>query len=277
MPDFRMTPNAFPIASVIDAAQRNNQLQEQAREAGNRSIIEGLRSIGQVGQSLFDQKVKVAQALAGAHMYAQTPEGQQMLGTNQVADTAQGPVTRNQTASYNPSSGTVTPLKSPVDVRTLATAMLGESPMAVQQQMFERQKQNQQFGLEQRKQAFTEKMKPLELAQQERLTSALTGVRSQQVTGEQQNNIRNQITSLQGKQAQAIKDFPELTGTFISGLLPSGSNAKEEAAFKDYQDTQKQIDDYNRQLYGGGAPANSPLKHMSTADLLAIVNQSKTQ
>lgn len=276
MPDFRMTPNAFPVASVIDAAQRNNFLQEQARQAGNSSLISGLQSIGQVGQSIYDQKVRMAQALSGAKMYAQTPEGQQMLGTNTVAAGPSGqPVTQNQTAAYDPGAGTVTPNQSPVQMKDLQTAMYGESPSNMLTQLFERQKQRQQFGLEQQKQAFTEKMEPIKLAQQAELTRALTGVKASEVTGQEKSNIRNQITSLQGKQAQAIKDFPELSGTFVRGILPPGSNAREEAAFKDYQDTQRQIDDYNRQLYGGGAPTNSPLKHMSTADLLAIVNQSK--
>lgn len=139
MPDFRIQPNSFPIASVIDAAQRNNQLQEQARQSGNQALITGLQSIGQIGQSLFDQKVKVAQALAGAHMVANTPEGQQMLGTNQVASTAEGPVTQNQTASYDPSTGATTPLKSPVDVRTIATALYGASPKDLLEHMTQAQ------------------------------------------------------------------------------------------------------------------------------------------
>lgn len=63
MPDFKFNSN-FPIASVIDAAGRNAQLQEQAREAGNRSLIEGLQSIGQIGESLYDTKRRVAQSLA---------------------------------------------------------------------------------------------------------------------------------------------------------------------------------------------------------------------
>lgn len=63
MPDFKIQPS-FPIASVIDAAGRNAQLQQQAREAGNRSLIEGLQSIGQVGQSLYDTKKRVAQSLS---------------------------------------------------------------------------------------------------------------------------------------------------------------------------------------------------------------------
>lgn len=63
MPDFNIKPS-FPIATVIDAAGRNAQLQEQAREAGNKSLIEGLQSIGQVGESLYAKKQGIAQALA---------------------------------------------------------------------------------------------------------------------------------------------------------------------------------------------------------------------
>lgn len=265
----------FPIGDVINAATKNAQLQEQSRQAGNASLIAGLQSIGQVGQSIYDQKVRMAQALSGAKMYAQTPEGQQMLGTNPVAAGPSGQVvTPNQTAAYNPGTGSVTPNQSPVQMNDLQTAMLGESPSNMLTQLFERQKQRQQFGLEQQKQAFTEKMEPIKLAQQAQLTQALTGVKASQVSAEESGNIRNQVTALEGKKAQYIKDFPELTGTFLKGVLPAGSNAKEEAAFNDYQETQKQIDNYNRQLYGGGAPKGSPLKHMSTADLLAIVNQA---
>lgn len=293
MPDFTMKPT-FPIGDVINAATKNAQLQQQAREAGNQSLIEGLKSIGQVGQSLYNQKLQMAQALAGAKMFAQTPEGQQMLGPTTTTTTAQPTVMRNQTAAYDPTTGSVTPnaemsgvgtlgppqttttsTPSPIKMQDLQTAMYGESPSNMLTQLFERQKQRQQFGLEQQKQAFTEKMEPVKLAQQAQLTQALTGVKASQVSTEAASNIRNQITALEGKKAQAIKDFPELTGTFLKGILPAGSNAKEEAAFNDYQNTQKQIDDYNRQLYGGGAPKNNPAAHMSTADLLAIVNQSK--
>ncbi len=251
MPDFRLQPN-FPVASVIDAAQRNNALQEQAREAGRQSLVEGLKSIGQVGQSLYEQKFRMAQALSGAKMFAQTPEGQQMLGTNPVAAGPGGQtVTPNQTASFSPDTGAVTPNQSPVKMNDLQTAMYGESPSNMLTQLFERQKQRQQFGLEQQKQAFTEKMKPLELAQQERLTTALTGVKSAQVSVEEKNNIRNQIAALETRKNAASAKFPELAGTFVSGLLPKGSNAQQEAALKDYQDAQRGIDTYNQQLYGG--------------------------
>lgn len=135
MPDFRIQPNSFPIASVIDAAQRNNQLQEQARQAGNQSLIAGLQSIGQVGQSLFDQKVRMAQALAGAKMYAQQNPG--LVGDNQVTKTPQGPVTQNQTAAYDPNSGTVMPSK-PMDISTIASAMYGIEPKDIMQNQVQR-------------------------------------------------------------------------------------------------------------------------------------------
>lgn len=88
MPDFRLQNN-FPISSVIDAAGRNAQLQEQAREAGNKSLIEGLTSIGQIGQSLYDTKKRVAQSLAIGRQFdvpddvakSMTPEQLLQVGT----------------------------------------------------------------------------------------------------------------------------------------------------------------------------------------------------
>ncbi len=280
MPDFKMQSNAFPIASVIDAASKNAQLQQQTRDEGNRSLVEGLKAIGGVGQSLYDMKWRMAQALAASKMYAQTPEGQQMLAPTTTSTTTQAPVMRSQTAAYDPGTGSVTPngppaigpampnagmtgvgttvpqtktttTPAPVNMGDLQTAMYGESPSNMLTQLFERQKQRQQFGLEQQKQAFTEKIEPQKLAQQAALTTALTGVKSKQVGVEQENNIRNQIATLEARKAAAITKFPELSGTFISGLLPKGSNAQETAAFQDYNDAQKQIEGYNRQLYGG--------------------------
>lgn len=63
MPDFRMQQN-FPIAEVLNAAQQNARLQLQAQTQGQQSLVEGLKSIGEVGQSLFDTRKRVAQSLA---------------------------------------------------------------------------------------------------------------------------------------------------------------------------------------------------------------------
>lgn len=63
MPDFTFKNN-FPIAEVINAAQRKAALEQQNKTEGNQQLLAGLQSIGQVGQSLVDKRMKVAQALA---------------------------------------------------------------------------------------------------------------------------------------------------------------------------------------------------------------------
>lgn len=83
MPDFRMQQN-FPIATVIDAAGRNAQLQEQSREAGNKALIEGLQSIGEVGQSLYDTKKRVAQSLALGRKYGLDDDVARSLEPDQI-------------------------------------------------------------------------------------------------------------------------------------------------------------------------------------------------
>lgn len=78
-----MQPN-FPVATIIDAAGRNAQLQEQAREAGNKSLLEGLQAIGQVGQSLYDQKKRVAQSLALGRKYGLDDATSRVLDQDQI-------------------------------------------------------------------------------------------------------------------------------------------------------------------------------------------------
>lgn len=64
MPDFNFKSGTFPIAEVISAAQRKSALEQQARTEGNQQLLQGLTAIGQVGQSLVDKRMQVAQALA---------------------------------------------------------------------------------------------------------------------------------------------------------------------------------------------------------------------
>lgn len=63
MPDFRMQNN-FPIASVIDAAQRKGQLDNETTLKQSELFNQSLGAIGTIGKSLMDQKKQVAQALA---------------------------------------------------------------------------------------------------------------------------------------------------------------------------------------------------------------------
>lgn len=111
MPDFRIQPS-FPISSVIDAASRNAELQEQARQEGNKSILEGLQGIGQVGQSLFDTRKRVAQSLAiGRHLgvpdeISRTLDPSEVLSTaaakNKIPDTLQTVLLLNPSLANNP-------------------------------------------------------------------------------------------------------------------------------------------------------------------------------
>ena len=275
IPNYNIQPT-FPIASVIDAAQRNNALQYMAQQQGQQSLVQGLGAIGQIGESLYQRKLAMAQALAGAKMYAASPEGQQMLAPTQTQTPIPQAVTPNQTAAYDPTTGSVTPnaspttsttpqspvaslpkmtqtlqTPSPISMGDLQTAFMGEKPSDLMTQLFERQKARQQFALDTRKQAFTEQTEPIKLAQQEEFNKGLLGLRGQGLTLDQQNNLRTQITNLATRQDAIRKEFPELTGTFIKGVLPEGSNAKEAAAFKAYQDIQNQMDDYTEQLRTG--------------------------
>lgn len=83
IPDFTLKQN-FPISSVIDAAQRNAALQQQARQQGNQSLIDGLQTIGQVGQSLVDQRRQIAQAMILGQQFGMTPQETQGLSPEQV-------------------------------------------------------------------------------------------------------------------------------------------------------------------------------------------------
>lgn len=250
IPNFNMQNN-FPISSVIDAASRNAQLQQQALQAGNQSLVAGLTSIGQVGQSLYNQKLQMAQALAGAKMYAQTPEGQAMLSPTTTSTTTRAPVMRNQTAAYDPTTGSVTPnaglsgvgatipqtqtttTPAPLKLQDIATAMLGESPSAIQQQAFDRQKQNQQFGLEQRKQALAEQIEPKKVNLEASIQSMLAGIKGQEA-GTQATHVSNQdIDSLLQRRADLSKDLP--TGWWNSINNDKAEEAKQQIAGIDSQ------------------------------------------
>lgn len=87
IPDFTMKPQ-FPIASVISAAQQNAQLQQQARQQGQQSLLEGLQSIGQIGQTLVDHRRSMAQALALGHALGMAPEETQGMMPDQVLEAA---------------------------------------------------------------------------------------------------------------------------------------------------------------------------------------------
>lgn len=275
MPDipsqsFNMQPT-FPMASVIDAAQRNNALQLQAQQAGQQSLVQGLGAIGQVGQSLLNRRMQMAQALAASKLYAATPEGQQMLGTNQVTQGPAGqPVTMNQTAQGGVGVAP-TPNTTGVTPTDLQTAFIGDKPSDLLTQLFERQKQQQQFGIENRKQALAENVEPQKVAGELAIQKAGLGIKGQEVGIQQQGNIQNQITGLQQKKAELVKSLPVNVFGWQSQQAVA---AKQQMA-----DIDAQIAKYQSQLPGGtqSGPTGSAT-HLSTEDLMNIAKgQNLTQ
>lgn len=227
MPDFKMQPNAFPVASVIDAAQRNSALQLQARTQGQQSLIDGFKAIGQVGQSLYEQKLRIAQALANAKMYGQTPEGQSILGTNQVTSGPMGqPVTRNQTAAYDPTTGTVTPNQSPVGIQDIAKSMEGMAP----RDLFENLAKSQTARIQQGELDLKRQTEPQKIALDADLRKLLLGIQGQGATNTDVNNLLT-------RRAEAAKDLND--GKWHWGGNPKADEAKAEIARIDQQLSEK--------------------------------------
>lgn len=63
MPDFRLQPT-FPISSVIQAAQRKGELDNETTMQQSQLFNSALTQIGTISQSLMDKRRNVAQALA---------------------------------------------------------------------------------------------------------------------------------------------------------------------------------------------------------------------
>lgn len=63
MPDFRMQNN-FPMADVINATQKKGQLDNQTALQQSELFNQAIGKIGEIGQSLYDSKKRIAQSLA---------------------------------------------------------------------------------------------------------------------------------------------------------------------------------------------------------------------
>jgi hypothetical protein len=272
MPDFRMQPNAFPIASVIDAAQRNNALQLQARTQGQQSLIEGMKAIGQVGQSLYDQKMRIAQALAQADIYKKNhPE---LFNKVETVTKSQAPINRNETASFDPSTGAVTPNTGMSGVagqvpltrrvesngsfsipdKTLQDAFMGMTA----NDFFDNQVQNRAAKTGEADLAFKEKYKPQELAidakrasTDEMLRMILANIESGKAKEDKAKNKVDEINSL-------LKTKADLTKMVSTGFF---SNDQSDLA-------KSQIKEVDQKLATLGYGAS----HLSTQELLDIVN-----
>lgn len=83
IPDFTLKPS-FPIASVIEAAQRRAQIEQQNRTAGNETLIKGLQTFAQGVDSLSQRRRQMAQAVKMGAAMGMAPEEVQGLSPEQV-------------------------------------------------------------------------------------------------------------------------------------------------------------------------------------------------
>lgn len=150
----------FPIAGVADLIANRGVKENQMQQQQYQNLVQGLGLFQNGVQSLVDRRNQMAQALAGAKLFSQTPEGQQIMGTNQVTSTAAGgPVQHGQTAAYDPKTGAVAPNTSPINLQTLATSMYGIAP----KDMFEHQIQQQAGRRQQEELALKQQIEPKKL------------------------------------------------------------------------------------------------------------------
>lgn len=116
MPDFRLQPS-FPIASVVDAMQRKAVYQNQDKLQQSQLFDSAIGKIGEIGQSLFDSRKRVAQSLALGRQFdvpdevSRTMEPEQVL---QVGALKKGEVDMNMLMNIlHPGTGGTTPSVSP--------------------------------------------------------------------------------------------------------------------------------------------------------------------
>ncbi len=251
IPNYNFNSGGFPIATVIDAAARNAALRQQAQQAGQESLVAGLKSIGDVGGSIYDRRVQMAQALATAKMYANTPEGQAMLAPTTTTNTINAPVTRRSTAAYDPSTGNVTPntgmsgvgtvmpqpvttsTPSPVSMQDLQTAFRGESPANLLQQLFERQKTAQELALKGREVTLKEATEPAKVAGELAIQRTGLGIKAGEAATAAGKAQSEDINTLLQRRQEATTKLP--TGWWNAINNDQAEQAKQEIANIDSQ------------------------------------------
>lgn len=271
VPNYNLQPS-FPIAGIADLIANRPYKEAQMRHQQQQQLLEGMQMFGQGVQSLVNRRQTMAQALAGAQIYGQTPEGQQLMGTNQVTSSPTGtPVQQNQTAAYDPQTESVTPNASPVNMGTLRTALLGETPTNILNNVSAQANTKKAYDLEAMKEANAQSIAKQHNEMLQKVFQGGLGAKYATINAGQANNLRDQITRNDTAMANLVKDLPSgVVSSFVQGILPS---AKYSQAFTAYQAIKKQNDDYKQQLQGAGTgQGTGGSKHLSTAELLAIVN-----
>lgn len=248
---------SFPIAGVAQLYADRSTKEAQARLAQNQQLIQGINQFGQGVQSLVERRNAMAQALAQAQIFAQTPEGQQVMAPTKSPTPGYGsPVTSGAEGPAGPT--TMTP--SPVNMDTLKNALVGETPGSFLSSLQTQATNKRAYDLESQKEESAQKIAHERL---QGLLAIFKGGLDPKYAGINQQataSIQNNITSLQQKKAELTKDLPSTLGTYWG-------NDKAKSARDQIAQIDKQIADYQKQL----TPAQDA-GHLSTAELLSLVN-----
>ena len=159
---FDLQPN-FPIQGVAQLLADRSTKEAAMRAQQQAQLVDGLKTFGSGVQSLVDRRNAMAQALAQAHIYAQTPEGQALMAPK----VTQTPVQTTAPASMNGqdflqglNSGAMTvdgqanpppPTSTPSDINegTFATAFRNEQPGNFMSNLMGQANQKRQLDMQQ--------------------------------------------------------------------------------------------------------------------------------
>lgn len=253
MPDFNFNSGGFPIATVIQAAQRKAELQNQFNNQQTELLNQSIGKAGDILSGIVGRKRAIAQALASSQIFGQTPEGQQLMGNAPVADAvaAPGPVTQNQTAMGGANQTPVSNA-SPVTPQVLQTAFMGEKPADLLKNITEQsnlRRLYQSMGLHNQL-----AQGQLALGQQRNATTAdlgaqRIGIDQSRVAQSNTSSLRSQNDALSARQTALIAKFPKRAEGFFNSVLPETlQDPQEQQAAIEYKQNQAIIDQNNQKL-----------------------------
>lgn len=232
----------FPIAGVAQLLADRSTKEAAMRAQQQQQLVEGLKTFGSGVQSLVDRRNQMAQALAQAHIYAQTPEGQALMAPTQTPTPGYGaPVPQGAAGP----SGPVTITPSSIDENTLATAFRSEQPGNFLANLQSQSATKKAYDLETMKEANAQKLAQAKLQSMKDIFTAGLGPKYGAINQQDVSNIQNNISSLEQKKAELTKSLPGTFGTYIG-------NDAAKAARTQIAQIDQQIADYKNQLASQG-------------------------
>ena len=279
VPNFNFVPN-FPIAGVADL-YANKAVKEAAMRAQQQAqLVQGMQGLsGNLASTANDvvaRRNAIAQAMAQANIFSQTPEGKQIMGTTNVTTSPTGsPIQMNQTAQGTDAQGNLLPApvsnQSPVGMKDLVTAFKGEQPGNFIGNIQTQAANKRAYDLEASKEA---NARTLSAERTKQILAVLQGNMGLGYTkvGEQSDEaLRRELETLKNNNATLSKQLPGALGSVMNAAtfgLTKGEGQK--SAQDQLQANNSRIAQLESQLSG---KTTSKATHMSTSDLLAVLNQ----